>query len=494
MMSNNNSSFPRIAFVVFFAFLFSSASSLAQTKCPGIAPPTGLVARVDGMSAAAQKPAGSGGAAPNNVMQRMRPAAAQQVMAQVQVVCVPDFTGMTLDQAKAEIEKTKGLRFEGASPDVAGGRVTAQNPTPLRYVPVGTGVTLQLAAPVQTPNLRRVPDITHEQEADLSGYLQHAGLAYGGTTKIETLDYPAGSYFQHPLANTWVAVNTPVFRYEASAPPKPEPPQTYRLSVRANAGELSIGEMGIFVATLEPAAGGTTYQFEFGDHRQTEPAPENTGQHQYDKDGTFTVTVTARPPGQDAIQANVEVQVHRIVWTVVLEADPPRAESNTPIVFQAKLLPASPAPDKPEYYFYFDGEKKPELSNTPSIHRSFSDNRAHRVRVDVRDADHHIFRSDVVGFVIVPTVPSPWGKVAIIGAAILVCGIGGAAGFKVAQIVVTRGRIEVEPKRGLEGTQRLPEVPGGMVEAAFGFQVVHPETRTNAEWRGPVIKRVERLA
>lgn len=54
------------------------------------------------------KPQAAGGGNTLYMMQAPKKAS-ELAKAQVQVVCVPDFTGMTLDQAKAAIEKTKGI-------------------------------------------------------------------------------------------------------------------------------------------------------------------------------------------------------------------------------------------------------------------------------------------------------------------------------------------------------------------------------------------------
>jgi PKD repeat protein len=428
------------------------------------------------------KPQAAGGANTLYMMQARKKASAL-AKAQVQVVCVPDFTGMTLDQAKAAIEKTKGLRFENATP-ASGGTVSDQNPKPFRYVVIGTGVTLQLKPPEPVSHLRQVPDITHLDELRVEAYLKHEGLAYGGSTNTETNDYPAGSIFQDPPAGKWVEENTPVFRYQATAPPQQS--TNYQFGLRASATELSINEQVSFVAVLTPTVEGTGYAFDFGDGMRGDLSGENTAAYQYAKDGTFTIAVTARLPSGETLEAKTRVQVHANSWTVVLQPNLRRANTNTSILFEAILLPSSPVPERAQYWFYFDNDKKPVISNMPSAHRSFSDARMHWASVVVRDADGHSFKSNVAAVVIVRPV-WPLAVASVVAVAIFALG-----GLKIAQKIVT-GRLKYDWVADVRGTQVITPVPEGVVEAGFEFRLVHPPLDASAQCAGPITKRVERL-
>jgi hypothetical protein len=297
-----------VSFASICVFL-AAGQCFAQSGCPQTPPPNTPVhgAKFAAMAQVAQPQAAGGGK--TVYMMQVPKKANALAKAEVQVVCVPDFTGMTLDQAKAAIEKTRGLRFENATPANVG-TVTDQNPKPFRYVVIGTPVTLQLKPPEPVSHLRQVPDITHIDESIVEGYLKHAGLAYGGSTKTETKEYPAGSKFQDPLAGRWVEENTPVFRYEATSPPERQ--TKYRLSLRASASSLSINEQVSFVAALTPAVEGAGYQFDFGDRQQGDLQGESTARYQYAQDGMFTVTVTAHLPSGEMLQEKTTVQVHAI--------------------------------------------------------------------------------------------------------------------------------------------------------------------------------------
>jgi Uncharacterized protein conserved in bacteria len=403
--------------------------------------------------------------------------------AAVQVVCVPDFTGMTLDQAKAAIEKTNGLHFATATP-AEGGAVTDQNPKPFHYFPKGTGVTLQLQPPEPVSHLQQVPDITHLDESRLEGYLKHAGLSYGGSSNAETNDYPAGTIFQDPPERKWVEENTPVFRYQATA--LPQESTKYQLNLRSSATELSINERVSFEAVLIPTVAGAGYAFDFGDGTQSDMSGENTALYQYAKDDTFTITVTCRLPSGDILQTKTTVQVHANSWTVVLQPDLRRANTNSPILFEARLLPSSPVPERAQYLFYFDNDKKPVISNTPSARRSFSDARTHWASVVLKDADGHSFRSNVAAVVIVRPV-WPFAVASVAAIAILALG-----GMKVAQKTAT-GRLKYDWVADIRGKRLITEVPEGVVKVGIEFRVVHPSLDVSTQCAGRIITRVERL-
>lgn len=475
----------RVKFVSFASVcvLLAVGPSFAQSGCPETPPPgtAGQAARLTAMAQVA-KPQAAGGGNTLNMMQAPKKASAL-AKAQVQVVCVPDFTGMTLDQARAAIEKTKGLGFENATP-ASGGTVTDQNPKPFHYVVIGTGITLQLKPSEPVSHLRQVPDITHLDESTVEAHLKHDGLAYGGSTNTETNDYPAGSIFQDPPAGKWVEENTPVFRYQATAPP--QQPTDYQLGLRASATELSINEQVSFVAVLTPTVEGTGYAFDFGDGMKGDLGGENTAAYQYAKDGTFTITVTAVLPRGDVFQAKTTVQVHANSWTVVLQPNLRRANTNTPVLFEARLLPSSPAPERAQYWFYFDNDKKPVISNTPSARRSFSDARTHWASVIVRDADGHSFKSNVAAVVVVRPA---WPFAVAFVAAIAILALGG---LKITQKIAT-GRLKYDWVADVRGTQLMTQGPENVVEAGFEFRVVHPPLDASAQCAGPITKRVERL-
>jgi hypothetical protein len=396
---------------------------------------------------------------------------------------------MTLDQAKAAIDKTKGLHLESAAPP-NGATVTAQNPPPFRYVPIGTGITLQLKPPEASSHLRKVPDITRMDVSLLPAFLERAGLAYAGSQKEETTEYAAGTIFQNPLAGKMVEQGTRVFRYEATAPPAP-PTQQHQLTLTANATDLTTNEQVSFEATITPAVKGAGYQFDFADDEQTDLQGENTAQHQYARDGTFTVKATAVLPGGETepLHATVTVQVHAISWTVTLEPSARRADTHTPIVFEAKLLPASPLPEQAEYLFYFDKDKKVVNSNKPSVQRSFANAGQHFASVVVKDADGHSFKSDIETVVIAEPPPRIWLWVLSAVAAGAISWLGG---LKIAQKITT-GRLQYALVADTPGTQSIEQPSGIAVEAGVEFQVVHPPLDPNAQCAGPIIKRVERL-
>jgi hypothetical protein len=143
-------------------------------------------------------------------------------------------------------------------------------------------------------------------------------------------------------------------------------------------------------------------------------------------------------------------------------------------------------PERAEYWFYFDNDKKAVISNTPSMQRSFPDARTHWARVVVRDADGHSFKSNVAGVVIVKPV-WPWAVMSVAAFAIL-----GLGGLRIAQKIAT-ARLKYDWVADVRGTRLITTVPEGVVQAGFEFRVVHPPLDASARCVGPIIKRVERL-
>jgi PKD domain/PASTA domain len=471
----------QLAFMSFAGacLLLAAGQSFAQSGCTETSPAaTGRATRLAGEAQVAQ-PQREG-----NTLSMMR--AAQKTnglaKAEVPVVCVPDFTGKTLDQAKAAIEKTRGLHFENAIP-TNGGTVADQNPKPFHYVAIGTGVTLQLKPAEPVSHLRMVPDITRLDEPSLEAYLKRDGLTYGGSTNTETSDYQAGSIFQDPPAGKWVEENTPVFRYEAIAPPQQS--SNYRLGLKASATELSINERVSLVALLTPTVGGAGYAFDFGDGMQGDMGSENTAAYQYPRDGTFTITVVARLPNGDTLEAKTVVQVHANSWTVVLQPNLRRANTNTPIVFETSFLPSSPAPERAQYWFYFDDDKKPVISKTPSVRRSFSDARTHWASVVVKDADGHSFKSNTAAVAIEKPI---WPLTMASVAAIALLGFGG---LKIAQRVAT-SRLKYEWVADVRGVWLVAAIPEGMLREGFAFTVIHPPPDISTRCTAQIVKRVEK--
>lgn len=464
----------------------TAAAALARTGCPE-PPLAGAAIRDARVAAEAQmaQPQSGGGAGRGGTPYSTQ--ARTLASARVQTVCVPDFRGMTLDQAKAAIDKTKGLHLESATPP-NGLTVTAQNPVPFRYVPVGTGVTLQLTPADRASHWRVVPDITRMDVSLLPAFLERAGLAYGGSKKIETKQYSAGTIIQSPLAGTRVEEYTPVFRFEATVPPLPQPQENH-LELDASPHVVVVNEQVDFEAVLATAVPGAQYQFQFGDGRQTGRQDDNKAQHQYDHDGTFKVKATAVLPSGEELIAEKEVRVHTTTWTVDLELNPRRADTKTPISFQANLLPPLPLPERPQYLFYFDNNKQPVTSNNPIVQRRFADAGTHFAHVVVTDADGHSFESDVKAAIIDKPPPPVWLWVLSAVAAGAISWLGG---LKIAQKITT-GRLQYALVADTPGQQSVEQPSGSAVEAGFEFQVVHPPLDPNAQCAGPIIKRVERL-
>jgi beta-lactam-binding protein with PASTA domain len=468
--------------------LLSAGRSFGQSKCPEAPSPgaVGLSAKLAAEAHVARPQA------PELYMAGPPKQATGPAKAEVQTICVPNFTGMTLDEAKAAIEKTRGLRFGSATPP-NGGTVTAQYPPPFRYVPVNTPVTLELTPPQPVSHLRQVPDITHMDESALEAFLKRDGLAYGGSTNTETTKYPPGSILQDPPAGNWVEENTPVFRYQVTVPPQPPPalPQpttSYQLSLVPSAKEISVNEQVRFTAVLTPATESAGYAFDFGDGSPSgDMSGQNTADNQYTKDGTFTATVVARPPEGDVLQATATIQVHAISWTVTLRANPRLARPNTEIVFEASLLPRSPAPEQAQYLFYFDKDKKPVVSTTPTVRRSFSGAGMHSAVVFVKDADGHQFQSNDVTVKMQPPPPPPvlpW-VLGLISVAVFAL-----AGLKIAHKIAI-GRLKYEWVADVRGAQLVAAVPDGLVKAGFDFRVVYPPLDIGARSPGPIVTRVE---
>jgi beta-lactam-binding protein with PASTA domain len=133
---------------------------------------------------------------------------------------VPDFLGMTIEQAQAKAKEV-GLTLDPQiAPSIEGdpNTVFSQDPAAGTKVDKGAKVTLKL---VQGTESVFVPDLRGKVEADGLNLIAQAHLQIGSRTEVFDPSFPAGSIvLQDPPAGTQVAAGT-VVNYSVSKGPEP---------------------------------------------------------------------------------------------------------------------------------------------------------------------------------------------------------------------------------------------------------------------------------
>lgn len=370
--------------------------------------------------------------------------------------------------------------------------VEKQNPPSGRDVPICTHVDLWMKPPpaVVVPPQERtttVPDIRQWNQDRIPSMLEHYRLKYAGTTEKDSTEAPPGSIFdQNPKPGTQVPWGTEVFGYRAKSPP-PQPP--LRIELTTNAASTLPGEKITLTATLEPALVGAKYMFDVGDGRPSIDSEKPQIRYAYEKDGNYPVRATAIVDGRQVQSDELDITVHEVIYTVTLERSPHVAQKGQAVEFRARVWPPQPPNANPEYIFDFGDRTNPVRSNSPTYTHAFLEARTYEARVTLLlEHKHKIPSAPVeVAIVIQPLpLPPPWVYIAI-GTALAICGFGG---FRWLRNFSTRG-VNVETRPGT-GQLCMPEIPGGVVEAGFGFRVGHPAIVASVEWRGPVVTRIER--
>ncbi len=408
-------------------------------------------------------------------------------------VHVPNLRDKTKDQAQFLIGNN--LMLGPVHNENSQWVVERQNPPPERDVPICTAIELWMRAPsdiaVPPQRMTRVPDVRQWPEALIQSRLNDFHLAYSGTTQKEATDVLPGTIFdQYPEPESQVPWGTAVIRYSALSP-IPQPP--LQVSLVANADSLLPGETVTFTAKLEPDLPGARYEFDFGDGTPGTESSEPQVRYRYEKDGNYGVRAIATVDGRQAQSQILEITIHDVIYTVTLVVSPHDAQKGQPVQFRALVLPPTMLTSKPEYIFSFGDKSKPVMSASADVTHTYQEARTYKANVIFVGEHGHRIQSDPVELaIVIPPPPqpptTPWLYIAIASG---ILGALGIAGHKWARNYVTRG-VDVITKPGTEELHP-PVIPGGVVEAGFGFRPVHPPALSNADFQRPVITKIERF-
>ena len=425
--------------------------------------------------------------------------------AQVQLVCVPDFSRMTLAEAQQAIGRTKGLHFESATPNDPRGIVVSQEPQPGHYAVFGSGVRLTLRIPETKPEpkLTRVPDITKWREDRIAAELEGYHLRYGGTRLGQCNGMPEGSICQDPQPETEVEWEWTVNRIIVPAPPPPQPCSVpHTLSLTANATSLTINEDVRFTAELNPEEKAPRYQFFFDDKSGSSSSEEGgpIAWHRFAEDGTYTVKATAGIANCELAQGTLEVQVHSYSWTVLLEPDRSRTTAGKTITFHATPTPTPPEPQNPQYIFHIRGEKPYPPSSDSTMTLPFAKQGTYSVSVVMIDADKHKFGGKPV-FVDVEPPPAPvdstslhsvWWYVAIGLAAATGLGGLGFAGTKAMQKLALQ-KLSVNVDQDKRALRAELHSTGSLVRDSLGFRLTTAPVYVESSHGTAILRKLERV-
>jgi len=400
---------------------------------------------------------------------------------------VPDLSNKTLEEVEAEVANKLTIRTVNNSNP--GWIVRRQFPERKSNVQICSALDLWMVEPA--PQMTRVPKIVGLPETQIPGLLEKYHLKYAGSRPRETNELAGTIVDQDPKPETPEPWNYEVIGYKAvSPPPTIEPPSVH---LTADATSIKPGDTVTFVAKLEPYAPGAQFVFDFGDGQSTtQEDPEVP--HRFDADRDYEVTVTAKLAKQQVQSELLRITVHPMKYTLDVTWIPRHPAAGQRVVFTATLDPPNPAIAKGPYYFSFGEKSKPKPSE--NIYRqSFARPGPYSVRVRLNGEHGHIIESLPAELLVIPEPPPPpswwksWGKSAVVAAAIvLVASFVGLYGISkyLTGLVAFRamGRI---------GSVHLRQDGRDGLEAAFGISLERPTSDATAEFRGPVVLKVERI-
>lgn len=134
-----------------------------------------------------------------------------QIILNDEMVYVPDISGKTLDQARAELQKKDlGLTIAGYqfSDEIEKGRIITQDPAPGSRLKVNRSIMVIVSSGRESVS---VPLLTGKSLEQAVASLRQLGLSRGPLSQIHHPQYPAGKIIaQNPPAETVVERNSPV--------------------------------------------------------------------------------------------------------------------------------------------------------------------------------------------------------------------------------------------------------------------------------------------
>lgn len=471
-----------------FAFL----PLFAHGQCKEPANPKAAVAAPHlGAAVAGAAHSGTANAATEFARNPNQPPAHQPIVPMIyklRLIEVPDLSNKTLEEVQADVADK--LLIRNVNNNHEGWIVRRQFPEKNTSVQICSALDLWMVEPA--PQMTRVPKIVGLPETQIPGLLEKRHLKYAGSRPRETNE-PAGTIVdQDPKPETPEPWNYEVIGYRAVSPPSTiEPPSVH---LTADATSIKPGDTVRFVAKLEPYAAGAQFVFDFGDGQSTtQEDPE--APHRFDADGDYEVTVTAKLAKQ-RVQSDppLHITVHPTKYTLDVSWVPLHPAAGRPVVFTATLNPPNPAIAKGPYYFSFGEKSKPKPSEN-TYRQSFARPGPYPVRVRLNGEHGHVIESlPAELFIVQAPLPPPgwwerWGKSAVAAAAIVVVasllGLYGVSKYLTGLVAFrAMGRI---------GSVHLHQDGKDGLEAAFGFKLEQPTAATTAEFRGPVVVKVERI-
>jgi len=398
---------------------------------------------------------------------------------------VPDLSNKTLDEVKAEVADRLTIRtVHNNNP---GWIVERQFPARDTNVPVCSGLELWMKEPPQ--KITKVPPIVGVTENQIGSLLDKYHLRYGGSTPKETNTATPGTIFdQDPKPGTPEPWGKEVIAFRAQSPPAAVP---LSVTLAANTVSVKPGETVTFVATPHPDSPDAQYVFNFSDGSSPVPGRAEMP-HQFDQDGDFEVSVTATVGGEQAQSDPIHITVHQTEYPIEVSWEPQHPSAGQNVTFIART--ADPAVGKGPFYFYFGDKEKPKPS-TDVYSRAFEKTGTYLVSVMVKGEHGRTLKSDSRELVVVVPPPIPpngwekWGKYVVPAGAVAL--LFAFAGLHVASKYLT-GLVGLRAA-GKAGGVSLRQDGSEGLEAAFGFRLEQPVVKATAEFRGTVIRKVERV-
>ncbi len=411
-------------------------------------------------------------------------APAQVMMYKPQMTSVPDLSNKTLDQVTSEVANQ--LTIQTINNNNPGWTVARQFPPKGSSVRICSPLELWMQMPPQ--QLTEVPRIIGVPEERIASLLDKNHLKYGGSTPKETTEAPGTIFDQDPEPGTLKPWGSDVIAYKATSP---APMGPLPVALTADRTSVTPGDTVTFVARLQPETPDAQYVFDFGDGSPVGPSGPDIS-HRFDQDGDYEVGVTVtlgNRQGHDMLR----ITVHSTEYNLAVSWEPLHPLAGQLVRFTAQISPDDPSNARNSYYFYFGDKTKPKPSSN-NYSRTFAKAGTYPVRVTATIGHGHTLQS-IPQELFVTQPPPPnwwvrWGKhVVPVGVIVVMCGLGG---LLLTSKYLTR-LVGVRAKGG-SGDVSLHQDGHGGLESAFGFRLEQPVATTNAEFRGAVIRKIERIA
>jgi hypothetical protein len=395
---------------------------------------------------------------------------------------VPDLSNKTLDEVKSEV--LNKLTIQTVNNNNPGWVVERQ--FPVKYSNVAVCSQLELWMKMLPQQLTIVPPIVGVPEGQIASLLGKYHLKYGGSTPKETTAASGTIFDQDPKPGTLEPWGSDVIAYKATGP---QPMGPLPLALTADRTSVTPGETVRFVARLQSDSADAQYVFNFGDGSPMVTRVPAIS-HRFYQDGDYEVSVTMTLGDRQGQSEPLHITVHSTEYNLAVSWEPLHPLAGQLVRFTARISPDDPLIAKSSYYFYFGEKTKPKPSRDV-YSRPFAKPGTYPVNVRVTGGHGHTIESIPLELVVmeIPDWWKRWGKYVVPpGVVALMCAF---AGLYLASKYLT-GLVGLRAA-GRAGVVSLHHDGRNGLEAAFGFRLEQPVASAIAEFRGAVIRKVERI-